>query len=122
MKNLGKLLLITNLLCAGAPALAQAFEAKMGSFKMSVCAPSKECLSVQAASAEGSKMRPLHMLSKPVATLSNGKKTTQISADSGYIDLSENQLVLYKKSKDGLQEISFNLTNLKRFDMLHGNL
>ena len=122
MKNLRQLLLITNLLCAGAPVLAQAFEAKMGSFKMSVCSPSKECLSDQASSAEGSKMRPLHLLTKPVATLTSGKKITQISADSGYIDLSENQLVLYKKSKKGLQEISFDLSNLKRFDMLHGDL
>jgi hypothetical protein len=121
MKNFVKLLIMTHLLCAGAPALASAIEAKMSSFKMSSCASPKECIAVEAATAQGSQVRPLHRLAKPSVTLTKNDKKEIIHADNGYIDLVENQLVLYKKEAHGTREISFNLTNLKRLEMLHGD-
>lgn len=120
MKNFVSFLIMTHLLCAGAPALASAVEAKMSSFKMGVCNPEKECISVEAASSEGSQVRPLHRLKKPSVTLAKKNKKEIIHADTGYIDLVENQLVLYKKEKNQLREISFDLNTLQRLDMIHG--
>lgn len=122
MKRFTKFLLMTNLLFAGTPVLAQALEAKMTSFKMNVCAPTKECLAVEAASSEGSKVRPLHLLKKPLVTITKGSKKETLTADSGYIDLSENQLVLYKKTAGKLNEISFDLNTLKRLDTPRGEI
>lgn len=120
MKKFVKFLITTHLFCAGAPALASAVEAKMSAFKMNVCSSEKECLEVEALASEGSQVRPLHRLVKPQVTLIRNKKSNVLQADTGYVDLSENQLVLYKKEADVMREISFNLTTLKRLDVLHG--
>lgn len=119
MKYLAKFLIMIHL-SAGAPALASAIEAKMSSFKMNVCSPEQGCLEVEAPFSEGSQARPLHRLTKPVVTLIKNNKKTVLKADTGYIDLSENQLVLYTKTHGSTQETYFNLNDLKRFDVLHG--
>jgi hypothetical protein len=121
MKNFAKLLIMTHLLWAGALTPASAIEAKMSSFKMNSCASAKECIAVEAASAQGSQVRPLHRLTKPTVTLTKNDKKEIINADNGYVDLVENQLVLYKKEGRGVREISFNLTTLKRLELLHGD-
>lgn len=105
--------------------LAKGIESSMGGFTLNTCSENKtECLQVKAEKTQGSQLKPLHMLTRPEVTITSQKsaKTTVLHGDTGYIDLNENQLVLFKRDKGQLTETSINLTTLERFSTKPGDL
>ena len=122
--NIRRLLLTTLITMAGAQsALAMGVDSKMKGFELKSCsATGQECLVVKAQKTEGSQLRPLQMLSKPEITITKKNNTTVLQADTGYVDLAENQLVVYKKQNGRTTETSINLTTFQRQDLPMGAL
>ncbi|HEX7674260.1 MAG TPA: hypothetical protein VF412_08815, partial [Bdellovibrio sp.] len=83
---------------AGVIASAKSFDSSISGFNLKTCSiDHTQCVEVHSASTQGSQLKMLHTLSKPKVTITTAQKNETILADSGYIDLEENQLVIYKK-------------------------
>lgn len=112
------LILHLGILLAGAFATANGIESSLKGFNLKACSPDNvQCLVLTAEKTQGSQMKMLHSLTKPEVTITSKKttKTEVIKGDSGYIDIEENQVVIYKKENGKLKETSINLSNFKKF-------
>lgn len=102
-------------------AWARPTEQSIKGFNLSTCdIKNSYCLTVKADSTTGSQFKMLHVFNHPEVILKSIDKDTKeiISADSGYIDLNENQLVLYKKdSKGKVVETAIDLISFSRSDL-----
>lgn len=117
------LLIQIGILLAGAMASAKGVDASMSGFNLKACSSDHtRCVEVKAEKTQGSQMKMLHSLSKPEVTITSAKKNEVLKADSGYIDMDENQVVLYQKANGHLQEISINLNTFQKTAMDVGNL
>ncbi|MDG0817126.1 hypothetical protein [Bdellovibrio svalbardensis] len=106
------------ILFAGALASAQGIESSMKGFNLQACSQDQQqCLVIKAEKTLGSQMKMLHALTKPEVTITSKKtaKTETLRGDTGYIDIEENQIVLYKKENGKLKETSINLSNFEKF-------
>ncbi len=114
-----------SLLAGTSTVLASGIESSLGGFTLSTCSQSKtECLQVKAEKTQGSQLKPLHILTHPEVAITKGKnlKKTVLHGESGYVDLSENQLVLFQKSQNQLTEVSIDLTTLELSITRQGDL
>ena len=121
MKFLSLPLILMTIIAGTQVALASGIESAMKGFELKSCLPSTaNCISIRAQSTQGSQLRPIQMLKEPQVSLTlNGCKTF-LAAATGYVDLNENQLVLYKKDNGVTTEISINLNTLLRSDLRLG--
>lgn len=83
-------------------------------------ADGRMCLTVRSEKTEGSRIKTtLHVLKKPKLVLEDRKngKRKEMTADSGFLDIELNQVVLVEKRKNGsVKEISYDLTTLERME------
>ncbi|MFM6928038.1 MAG: hypothetical protein ACKOX6_06205 [Bdellovibrio sp.] len=110
MKTLN-LFLILGLFFAGATASAQGIESSMTGFKLETCSTPQQCLTVTAKKTQGSQMKMLHTLTNPEVTITSSKLKTILQGDTGYIDIEENQIVLFKRSPTKIIETAIDLTD-----------
>lgn len=106
---------------------AHGIESSMGGFKLQTCSQSAlQCVTITADRSEGSQFKQLHTLAKPVVVISfrdnPKKKDIVIQGDTGYIDVEENQIVVFKRKPKYLEETSINLTTFERLHSKRGNL
>lgn len=106
---------------------ATGIESAMGGFKLQTCSESaNQCLTIKAERTQGSQIKQLHTLTNPEIILTSKKKPVPksivIRGDTGYVDLEENQVVVYKRNAKSLQETSINLTTFERLHIKHGDL
>lgn len=111
------LLLSIGMLCAGATASAHGIESSMKGFNLQACSQDRQkCLVIKAEKTDGSQLKMLHSLSKPeVVITTKNSKTETLRGDSGYIDLEENQVVLYQTVKGQLTETAVDLSSFDIF-------
>lgn len=102
--------LILGLFFAGATASAQGIESSMTGFKLETCSDAQQCLMVTAKKTQGSQMKMLHTLTNPEVTITSSKLKTTLQGDTGYVDIVENQVVLFKRSPEKIIETSIDLT------------
>ncbi|WP_413586184.1 hypothetical protein [Bdellovibrio sp. HCB274] len=121
MKTLS-LFLNLGLVLAGALASAAGVESSISGFKLVTCASKTSCAVVTAEKTQGSQIKMLHSLSHPEITITIGSQVTRLKGDSGYIDIDENQLVLFSRTHGKLQETSINLSTLEVNISRGGNL
>ncbi|UXR65381.1 hypothetical protein EZJ49_03830 [Bdellovibrio bacteriovorus] len=121
-----QLLTISTLLVAGtSQVLASGIESSIQGFELKTCSAQNLCLVARAASSQGSQLKALHILSKPLVEISTkdaSKPHEVIQADSGYLDFSENQLVLYKRHGAELEEISIKMADMEIKRRMQGDL
>ena len=107
----------------GALASAKGLESSMNGFNLKTCSVDHtQCIEVHAGSTQGSQFKMLHTLSKPKVIITTPQKNETLSGESGYIDLEENQLVIYQKQGQQLQEISVNLSNFEQSKLMVDHL
>jgi hypothetical protein len=112
MKTLTLIPLVFIILAAGASAQAASLESSMSGFVLRTCTTDKKkCLEVQSNKTEGSQLKMLHVLKKTEVIISTAQSKISMKADSGYIDIIENQLVLFEKYPDQTIEIAINLND-----------
>lgn len=91
-------------------------ETSMTGFSLNSCSVDEQkCLVVTAEKTEGSKLKMLHRFGKPSVTIvdKGTARTLKLEADSGYLDVAENQLVLFSKNKLIITETSVDLTTME---------
>ncbi|WP_413576752.1 hypothetical protein ACLVWU_01770 [Bdellovibrio sp. HCB290] len=112
MKTLS-LVLNLGLVFAGALASAAGVESSISGFKLVTCTGKNSCAVVTAEKTQGSQLKMLHTLVNPEVKITVSGKTTSFKGDSGYVDMDENQLVLFKRISGVLQETAVNLSTLE---------
>lgn len=127
MKNLNSLLIAILISAGTIKASASGIESSMGGFKLQTCSESAhQCLTVKAERTQGSQLKQLHTLTKPEVIITSQKNPAmqiiEIKGDTGYVDLEENQVIVYKRNAKSLLETSINLTTFERLHMKHGDL
>ncbi len=112
MKTLTLIPLVFITLAAGASAQAASLESSMSGFVLKTCTTDQnKCLEVQSNNTEGSQLKMLHVLKNPEVIISTAQSKISMKADSGYVDIIENQLVLFEKHPDRTIEISISLND-----------
>lgn len=122
MKTLN-LFLQLGIIFAGALASAQGIESSMSGFNLKACSKDhQQCLVIKAEKTQGSQMKMLHAFKNPEVTITSLKtaKTETLHGDTGYIDVEENQIVLYTKEHGKLKETSINLSSFKKISFQVG--
>ncbi|MGZ3773214.1 MAG: hypothetical protein ACXVCY_02395 [Pseudobdellovibrionaceae bacterium] len=127
MKNFNHLLFFVLLIAGTFEVSAYGIDSSMEGFKLETCSEkSLQCLTVKAEHSQGSQFKQLLTLVKPEILISAKQKTVKkeilIKGDTGYIDLDENQIVVFKRQGKVLHETSINLTTFDRLQSEHGAL
>ncbi|WP_413583309.1 hypothetical protein [Bdellovibrio sp. HCB288] len=121
MKTLN-LLLNLGMVLAGALASAAGVESSISGFKLTTCNGKNSCAVVTAEKTQGSQIKMLHSLKNPAVTITSEGKVIFLKGDSGYVDIDENQLVLFKRNHGALQETAINLSTLEVITRSGGSL
>ena len=108
------------LICLAGVAMTPAAGAEtlMTGFTLRSCSnDGQTCIEVTAERTVGSKLKMLHRFSNPKVNMFRTKASQEINiyADSGYIDVAENQLVLFSKNEKFFTETSIDLTTMEIF-------
>lgn len=76
----------------------------------------RKCLVIRASKTEGSQLKPIHQLKKPVVTISDSRTKTveRLEGSTGYLDLDNHQVVIYERQGTHLTEVAFDLNSLQR--------